>query len=151
MPAEPVRPDGVTSYSMIQLASDSGNAVALVLFLFDLLYLDRADLLPRPHRQDHRRRTIGPATEKLPSSAPCGFRAGLHQLGEALIRRGTKGSNPALSSGESGANLTFSIRPPKIRTPCLGAPAHPKPPGCAAHARPASAWACRCATRRAVL
>ena len=69
MPAEPVRPDGVTSYSMIQLASDSDNAAALVLFLFDLLYLDRADLLPRPHRQDHRRRTIGPATEKLPSSA----------------------------------------------------------------------------------
>ena len=48
MPAEPVRPDGVTSYSMIQLASDSGNATALVLFLFDLLYLDGADLLPRP-------------------------------------------------------------------------------------------------------
>ena len=69
MPAEPVRPDGVTSYSLIQLASHSSNAVAMVLFLFDLLYLDRADLLPRPHRQDHRRRTIGPATEKLPSSA----------------------------------------------------------------------------------
>jgi len=37
-----------TSYSMIQLASDSGNAAAVVLFLFDLLYLDGADLLPRP-------------------------------------------------------------------------------------------------------
>ena len=48
MPAEPVRPDGVTSYSLIQLASDSGNAAAVVLFLFDLLYLDGADLLPRP-------------------------------------------------------------------------------------------------------
>jgi hypothetical protein len=104
MPAEPVRPDGVTSYRMIQLASDSGNAAALVLFLFDLLYFDGADLLPPPHPQDHRRRTIGPATEKLPSGAPCGFRAGLHQLGEALIRRGTKGSNPALSSRESATN-----------------------------------------------
>ena len=105
MPAEPVRPDGVTSYSMIQLASDSGNATALVLFLFDLLYLDGADLLPGPHRQDHRRRTIGPATEKLPSGAPCGFRARLHQLGEALIPRGTKSSNPASSSAESSTNL----------------------------------------------
>jgi hypothetical protein len=46
-------------------------------------------------------RTNGPATEKLPSSAPCGFRARLHQLGEALIRRGTKSSNPASSSEES--------------------------------------------------
>ena len=113
MPAEPVRPDGVTSYSLIQLASHSSNAVAMVLFLFDLLYLDRADLLPRPHRQDHRRRTIGPATEKLPSSAPCGFRAGLHQLGEALIRRGTKGSNPALSSAESAANSVFAKAGPR--------------------------------------
>lgn len=34
-----VRPDGTTSFSMIQLASDSGNAAALVFFLFDLLYL----------------------------------------------------------------------------------------------------------------
>jgi hypothetical protein len=35
-----VRPDGVTSFSMIQAASDSGNAAALVFYLFDLLYLD---------------------------------------------------------------------------------------------------------------
>ena len=31
-----VGPDGVTSFSMIQAASDSGNAAALVFFLFDL-------------------------------------------------------------------------------------------------------------------
>jgi bifunctional non-homologous end joining protein LigD len=43
-----VRPDGVTSFSMIQAASDSGNAAALVFFLFDLLYLDGEDLCPRP-------------------------------------------------------------------------------------------------------
>jgi bifunctional non-homologous end joining protein LigD len=43
-----VRPDGVTSFSMIQAASDSGNAAALVFFLFDLLHLDGEDLCPRP-------------------------------------------------------------------------------------------------------
>jgi DNA ligase D-like protein (predicted ligase) len=43
-----VRPDGVTSFSMIQAASDSGNAAALVFFLFDLLYLDSEDLCARP-------------------------------------------------------------------------------------------------------
>jgi bifunctional non-homologous end joining protein LigD len=32
--------DGVTSFSMVQLASDSGNAAALVFFLFDLLHVD---------------------------------------------------------------------------------------------------------------
>jgi hypothetical protein len=31
-----VRPDGITSFSMIQAAPDSGNAVGLVFFLFDL-------------------------------------------------------------------------------------------------------------------
>jgi ATP-dependent DNA ligase len=37
-----VRPDGITSFSMIQAASDGGNTAALVLFLFDLLYLNGA-------------------------------------------------------------------------------------------------------------
>jgi ATP-dependent DNA ligase len=43
-----VGPDGITSFSMIQLASDSGNAAALVFFLFDLLYLDGEDVSARP-------------------------------------------------------------------------------------------------------
>src|SRR5215468_4588474 len=43
-----VGPDGITSFSMIQLASDSGNAAALVFFLFDLLHLDGEDFCPRP-------------------------------------------------------------------------------------------------------
>ena len=33
---------------MIQLASDSGNAAALVFFLFDILYVDGEDLLAGP-------------------------------------------------------------------------------------------------------
>ena len=43
-----VRADGITSFSMIQLASDAGNAAGLVFFLFDLLYLDGEDLTERP-------------------------------------------------------------------------------------------------------
>src|SRR5215470_6224887 len=43
-----VRPDGITSFSMIQAASDGGNAAALVFFLFDLLHLDGEDLCPHP-------------------------------------------------------------------------------------------------------
>jgi ATP-dependent DNA ligase len=43
-----VGPDGITSFSMIQLASDAGNAAGLVFFLFDLLHLDGEDLMMRP-------------------------------------------------------------------------------------------------------
>jgi bifunctional non-homologous end joining protein LigD len=43
-----VRSDGITSFSMIQTASESGNAAALVFFLFDLLHLDGEDLCPLP-------------------------------------------------------------------------------------------------------
>jgi bifunctional non-homologous end joining protein LigD len=43
-----VRPDGTTSFNMIQAASDSGNSEALVFFLFDLLHLDGEDLVERP-------------------------------------------------------------------------------------------------------
>jgi bifunctional non-homologous end joining protein LigD len=40
--------DGVTSFSIIQLASDSGNAASLVFFLFDLLFLDGEDWMTKP-------------------------------------------------------------------------------------------------------
>ena len=40
--------DGITSFNIVQLASDSGNAAALVFFLFDLLHLDGEDLRLRP-------------------------------------------------------------------------------------------------------
>jgi DNA ligase D-like protein (predicted ligase) len=43
-----VGPDGLTSFSMIQLASDAGNAAGLVFFLFDLLYLDGDNVSARP-------------------------------------------------------------------------------------------------------
>ena len=43
-----VRADGITSFSMIQMASDAANAAGLVFFLFDLLYLDGEDLAARP-------------------------------------------------------------------------------------------------------
>src|SRR6201997_451555 len=43
-----VGPDGITMFNIVQLASDSVNAAALVFFLFDLLYLDGEDLRPRP-------------------------------------------------------------------------------------------------------
>ena len=39
-----VFPDGITSFSMIQAASDAGNAAGLVYFIFDLLHLDGEDI-----------------------------------------------------------------------------------------------------------
>ena len=46
-----VRPDGKTSFSLIQTASDAGNADALVLFLFDLLYLEGEVISTAPLRE----------------------------------------------------------------------------------------------------
>src|SRR5882762_7378935 len=43
-----VRPDGTTSFSLIQNASDTGNGDALVFFLFDLLHLDGETIGSRP-------------------------------------------------------------------------------------------------------
>src|ERR1700730_17438091 len=43
-----VCPDGITSFGMIQAASDAGNAAGLVYFVFDLLHLDGDDLGARP-------------------------------------------------------------------------------------------------------
>ena len=58
--------DGITSFNIVQLASDSGNAAALVFFLFDLLYHDGEDLRPRPLiERKERLRTL------LANAAPC--------------------------------------------------------------------------------
>jgi bifunctional non-homologous end joining protein LigD len=46
-----VRPDGTTSFSIIQSASDAGNTDALVFFLFDLLFIDGEDLQSAPLRE----------------------------------------------------------------------------------------------------
>ncbi|MGA9306877.1 MAG: hypothetical protein WBW31_15845 [Candidatus Sulfotelmatobacter sp.] len=43
-----VFPDGITSFSMVQAASDAGNAAGLVFFIFDLLHLDGDDVGARP-------------------------------------------------------------------------------------------------------
>jgi ATP-dependent DNA ligase len=43
-----VGPDGITAFNIVQLASDSGNAAALIFFLFDLLHLDGEELRERP-------------------------------------------------------------------------------------------------------
>jgi bifunctional non-homologous end joining protein LigD len=41
-------PDGITSFSMIQAASDADNAAGRVFFIFDLLHLDGDDVGARP-------------------------------------------------------------------------------------------------------
>src|SRR6201993_1678332 len=43
-----VFPDGITSFSMIQTASDAGNAAGLVYFVFDLLHRDGEDVAALP-------------------------------------------------------------------------------------------------------
>src|SRR5271170_6214741 len=60
-----VGPDGITSFSMIQAASDAGNAAGLVFFLFDLLYLDGEDLSARP-LLEREISTTGHARERHP-------------------------------------------------------------------------------------
>jgi bifunctional non-homologous end joining protein LigD len=43
-----VRPDGTTSFSLMQAATDGESAAGLVYFAFDLLHLDGEDLLLKP-------------------------------------------------------------------------------------------------------
>jgi DNA ligase D-like protein (predicted ligase) len=62
-----IRPDGTTSFSLIQNASDTGNGNALVFFLFDLLHLDGEAVSPRPlkERKDRLRALLSLAGSPL--------------------------------------------------------------------------------------
>jgi len=55
-----VRSDGVTSFSLMQNASDGGNAAGLVFFAFDLLFVDGAPTAPLPlvERKDRLRHLL---------------------------------------------------------------------------------------------
>ena len=70
-----VGPNGITSFNIVQLASDSGNAAALVFFLFDLLYMDGEDFRPRPLRERKDRLAA------LLAKAPSPLHYSDHQLG----------------------------------------------------------------------
>jgi ATP-dependent DNA ligase len=71
-----IRPDGTTSFSLVQNASDTGNGDALVFFLFDILHLDGETIGPRPltERKERLRELVSDA------SAP---------FNSAIIRSGT--------------------------------------------------------------
>jgi bifunctional non-homologous end joining protein LigD len=62
-----VRPDGTTSFSLIQNASDTGNSGALVFFLFDLLHLDGEAIAPIPvtERKERLRALLSDAGSSL--------------------------------------------------------------------------------------
>src|SRR5205807_8031857 len=62
-----VRPDGTTSFSLIQNASDTGNGDALVFFVFDLLYLDGEALSARSltERKERLRALLSGVTSPL--------------------------------------------------------------------------------------
>jgi bifunctional non-homologous end joining protein LigD len=70
-----VRPDGKTSFSMIQSASDSGNADPLIFFLFDLLYLDGEVISAAPLRERKER------LRDLPSNVGTPLQYSDHQAG----------------------------------------------------------------------
>ena len=71
-----VRPDGKTSFSLIQAASDSGNAESLIFFLFDLLYLDGEVISAAPLRERKER------LRYLLSNVGTPLQYGDHQIGQ---------------------------------------------------------------------
>jgi ATP-dependent DNA ligase len=62
-----VRPDGTTSFSLIQNASDTGKGDALVFFLVDLLHLDgeAVSLRPLTERKERLQSRLSSATAPL--------------------------------------------------------------------------------------
>ena len=74
--------DGTTSFSLIQTASDPGNAAALVFFLFDLLYLDGAVTSAAPLRERKER------LRDLLSNAGPPLQYSDHQVGARSSMRG---------------------------------------------------------------
>ena len=103
-----VRADGITSFSMIQLASDAGNAAGLVFFLFDLLHLDGEDLVERPLIERKER-----LADLLPSTgSPLHYSD--HQIGPgpAFYEHASAGF-PRRVSFIPGPSVRFAVKHPR--------------------------------------
>jgi ATP-dependent DNA ligase len=85
-----VGPDGLTSFSMIQLASDAGNAAGLMFFLFDLLYLDGDNVSARPLQERKARLAVLLKNELAPAiqRSPGRTRPRLLREGMCTVGRG---------------------------------------------------------------
>jgi ATP-dependent DNA ligase len=137
-----VRPDGTTSFSMMQAASDAGNAAALAFFLFDCLYLDGEDL--RQLRVVERKQRLAQllagtqpycdtaitrsdaARNSTRKRASCGSRASSQNAPIRPMRRATavSGSRPSASI----ARNSLLWAGPILRVFIVGEAAHRSPP-----------------------
>lgn len=102
-----VGPDGITSFSMIQLASDAGNAAGLVFFLFDLLHCDGEDMAGRPliERKARLAELLTPARSPLQySDHQTGHGPAFHAQACAMKLEGivSKRADAAYAPGERG-------------------------------------------------
>jgi hypothetical protein len=109
-----VGPDGITMFNIVQLASDSGNAAALVFLLFDFLHLDGEDL--RERSLIERKERLGAL---LANAAPCPHYSD-HVIGQgpafydkacAMQVEGivSKRTDAAYAPGNRGHCTSFSI------------------------------------------
>jgi bifunctional non-homologous end joining protein LigD len=110
-----VYPDGITSFSMIQAASDAGNAAGLVFFVFDLLHLDGEDLGAKPliERKERLAALLSGAGPPLPYSD---FHRG---QGVAFHRQACALSLEGIVSKRAGAPYAPGNRGLWLKVKCL--------------------------------
>jgi hypothetical protein len=112
-----IRPDGKTSFNLIQAASDTGNAGALVFFLFDLVYLDGEIISSAPllERKEHLRGLLSNAGSSLQYSD--------HQIGRGPECRGLWVVNPDTSATRMDQSAVRGVirqqECPEPRSMCL--------------------------------
>jgi len=109
-----IRPDGTTSFSLIQNASDSGNGDALVFFLFDLLHLDGETIGTRPlaERKERLRELLSHTSVPLQfSDHQVGRGRAIYDHACALTLEGivSKRADAPYAAGNRGHCTSFSI------------------------------------------
>src|SRR5437763_9718634 len=109
-----VFPDGITSFSMIQAASDAGNAAGLVYFIFDVLHLDGDDVgaLPLIERKARLQMLLSGVQPPLHySDYHRGRGAAFHAQACKLELEGivSKRADAAYAPGNRGHCTSFSI------------------------------------------
>jgi DNA ligase D-like protein (predicted ligase) len=110
-----LRPDGTTSFSAIQAASDAGKSAALVFFLFDMLHLDGETICSAP-LIDRKARL-----QELLTNAPPPLQFSDHQIGRGreFYAKACELSLEGIVSKSVDAPYTPGNRGLWVKTKCL--------------------------------
>ena len=109
-------PDGISSFSLLQQELKSGRQNRLVLYVFDLMHLDGADLRPMPLSE--RKAALATLLKRVPASGAVRLSESIDETGSVLLKHACRMHLEGIVSKRSDAPYRSGRGHDWIKTKC---------------------------------